>query len=232
MSNKNNFELISRRSLLRSAVSLGAAAVAAPVLAQDALQDIISAPRRGAWDDQFDASAASRATVNVVSNNPVLGSQAPGYIQQAIGEYQGIVSNGGWPRVTPGQAGLRIGNADPAVQQLRQRLMISGDLARNAGMSTSFDSYVDSAVKRFQVRHGLPADGVLGEFTLKALNVPADTRLMQLQTNLVRVQSMAGDLGIRHVMVNIPAAYIEAVESDRVCAIQPSSAVSTARPIL
>ena len=216
MSNKNNFELISRRSLLRSAVSLGAAAVAAPVLAQDALQDIISAPRRGAWDDQFDASAASRATVNVVSNNPVLGSQAPGYIQQAIGEYQGIVSNGGWPRVTPGQAGLRIGNADPAVQQLRQRLMISGDLARNAGMSTSFDSYVDSAVKRFQVRHGLPADGVLGEFTLKALNVPAETRLMQLQTNLVRVQSMAGDLGIRHVMVNIPAAYIEAVESDRV----------------
>ncbi|MCJ8508095.1 L,D-transpeptidase family protein [Rhizobium lemnae] len=216
MSNKNNFELISRRSLLRSAVSLGAAAVAAPVLAQDALQDIISAPRRGAWDDQFDASAASRATVNVVSNNPVLGSQAPGYIQQAIGEYQGIVSNGGWPLVTPGQAGLRIGNADPAVQQLRQRLMISGDLARNAGMSTSFDSYVESAVKRFQVRHGLPADGVLGEFTLKALNVPAETRLMQLQTNLVRVQAMAGDLGIRHVMVNIPAAYIEAVESDRV----------------
>lgn len=216
MSNNNKFELISRRSILRSAVSLGAAAVAAPVLAQDALQDIISAPRRGTWDDQFDASAASRATVNVVSNNPVLGSQAPAYIQQAIGEYQGIVSNGGWPQVTPGQAGLRIGNADPAVQQLRQRLMISGDLARNAGMSTSFDSYVDSAVKRFQVRHGLPADGVLGEFTLKALNVPAQTRLMQLQTNLVRVQSMAGDLGIRHVMVNIPAAYIEAVESDRV----------------
>lgn len=216
MSKKSEFEFMSRRSLLRSAVSLGAASIAAPVFAQDALQEIISSPRRGGWDDQFDANATSRATVNVVSNNPVLGAQSPAYIEQAIAQYQNIVANGGWPQVTPGQAGLKIGNADPSVQQLRQRLMISGDLPQQAGMSTSFDSYVDSAVKRFQVRHGLPADGVLGEFTLKAMNIPANTRLMQLQTNLVRVQSMSGDLGIRHVMVNIPAAYIEAVENDRV----------------
>jgi L,D-transpeptidase YcbB len=94
--------------------------------------------------------------------------------------------------------------------------MVVGDLPQSAGMSTSFDSYVDSAVKRFQARHGLPTDGVLGEYTLKALNIPAETRLGQLQTNLVRLQSMSGDLGLRHVMVNIPAASIEAVENERV----------------
>ncbi len=44
---------------------------------------------------------------------------------------------------------------------------------------------------------------------MKAMNIPAQTRLMQLQTNLVRVQSMSGDLGVRHVMVNIPAASVE-----------------------
>src|SRR5690606_9109099 len=68
----------------------------------------------------------------------------------------------------------------------------------------------------FQMRHGLPADGVLGKFSYAALNVSAQVRLGQLETNLVRLRTMSGDLGQRYVMVNIPAAQIEAVENDRV----------------
>ncbi len=214
MSKKTEIAAYSRRAFLRSAATVGAAAVAAPAFAQSALDDLINAPRRGNWDDQFDAEA-SRTANAVVSNNPILGNGAVPNIQQAIGEYQQIVSAGGWPEVQSSQK-LQIGISDPGVQTLRQRLMISGDLPRSAGMSNSFDSYVDGAVKRFQARHGLPADGVLGEYSLKALNVPATTRLGQLNTNLVRLQTMSGDLGRRYVMVNIPAAYIEAVEDGRV----------------
>ncbi|UDF30096.1 UNVERIFIED_ORG: L,D-transpeptidase family protein [Roseateles sp. XES5] len=214
MSRKTGFDVFSRRAFLRSAATFGAAAVAGPTLAQTALDDILNAPRRGNWDDQFDAEA-SRTAVAVVSNNPIFGSGSSGYLQQAIVDYQNIVSNGGWPTVNTQQK-LEMGVADPAVQQLRQRLIISGDLPRSAGTNGAFDSYVDGAVKRFQARHGLPADGAVGEYTLKALNVPAVTRLGQLQTNLVRLQSMSGDLGRRYVMVNIPAAYIEAVEGGRV----------------
>ncbi|WP_117194121.1 L,D-transpeptidase family protein [Rhizobium terrae] len=216
MSKKIGSDVLSRRALLRTAVSAGAAALAAPAFAQNAMDDLINAPRRGTWDDQFDAKAASRTAVNVVSNNPVLGPAGPANIQQAILDYQQIVANGGWPEVNPGQQRLRLGAVDPSVQQLRQRLMIAGDLPREAGMSSSFDSYVDGAVKRFQARHGLPADGVMGEYTIKAMNISADVRLRQLQTNLVRLQSMSGDLSPRYVMVNIPAAYVEAVENDRV----------------
>ncbi|MGD9477016.1 L,D-transpeptidase family protein [Shinella sp. G-2] len=214
MSRKTGFDVFSRRAFLRSAATFGAAAVAGPTLAQTALDDILNAPRRGNWDDQFDAEA-SRTAVAVVSNNPIFGSGSSGYLQQAIVDYQNIVSSGGWPTVNTQQK-LEMGVADPAVQQLRQRLIISGDLPRSAGTNGAFDSYVDGAVKRFQARHGLPADGAVGEYTLKALNVPAETRLGQLQTNLVRLQSMSGDLGRRYVMVNIPAAYIEAVENGRV----------------
>ncbi len=213
MSKKIGSELISRRTMLRTAVSAGAAALAAPALAQSAIDDLINAPRRGGWDDQFDARSSSSASVS--TNNPVLGPSGPSNIQTAIMEYQNIVQNGGWPEVNSAQT-LRLGVTDPAVQQLRQRLMISGDLSRQAGISPAFDSYVDSAVKRFQSRHGLPADGVLGEFSVKAINVPAQTRLMQLETNLVRLQAMSGDLGPRYMMVNIPGAYVEAVENDRV----------------
>ncbi|MDQ1183772.1 L,D-transpeptidase family protein [Agrobacterium larrymoorei] len=215
MTKKSVPELLSRRAMLRSAVSLGAVALAAPALAQDAFNDLIGSSRRGNWDDQFDANS-SRSAVGVVSNNPVLGPEAPAYMQQAIMQYQQIVSNGGWPEVPPSQQRLQIGVNDPSVQALRQRLMISGDLPREAGISSAFDSYVDGALKRFQARHGLPADGVIGEYTLKALNVSAQLRMAQLQTNLIRIQTMAGDLGQRHVMVNIPAASIEAVENNRV----------------
>jgi murein L,D-transpeptidase YcbB/YkuD len=214
MSRKTGFDVFSRRAFLRSAVTLGAAAVAGPTLAQTALDDILNAPRRGNWDDQFDAEASRTATA-VVSNNPIFGSGSSGYLQQAIVDYQNIVANGGWPMVNTQQK-LEMGVSDPAVQQLRQRLIISGDLPRSAGTSGAFDSYVDGAVKRFQARHGLPADGSVGEYTLKALNIPANVRLGQLQTNLVRLQAMSGDLGRRYVTVNIPAAYIEAVEDGRV----------------
>lgn len=217
MSKKIGTEIVSRRTLLRSAVSAGVTALAAPVLAQSSpINDLINAPRRGAWDDQFDARNASRTAVNVSSNNPVLGPSGPGNIQQAIFTYQQIVANGGWPQIDPAGQRLALGAVHPVMQVLRQRLMISGDLPREAGISPAFDSYVDGAVKRFQARHGLPADGVLGEFSLKAMNISADVRLRQLETNLVRLQAMSGDLGRRFVMVNLPAAAIEAVEDGRV----------------
>jgi murein L,D-transpeptidase YcbB/YkuD len=109
-----------------------------------------------------------------------------------------------------------MGVSEPEVRLLRQRLIASGDLDRNAGLSNAFDSYVDGAVKKFQARHGLPPDGVLGNYSYQALNVSADVRLGQLETNLVRLRSMSGFLGDRYVMVNIPAAQIEAVENGRV----------------
>ena len=91
---------------------------------------------------------------------------------------------------------------DPRVVELRRRLIVSGDLEQQAGLSDTFDSYVDAALRRFQLRHGLIPDGVMGEGTVEALNIPADVRLRQLETNLVRMRSMSGFLGDRYVMVN------------------------------
>src|SRR6185437_7704509 len=89
---------------------------------------------------------------------------------------------------------LQLGVVDPNVEILRKRLMISGDLSQSAGISPSFDTYVDSAVKRFQLRHGLPSDGVLGKYSLAAMNVGVQVRLGQLQTNLGRLRERVGTL--------------------------------------
>jgi len=205
----------SRRVFLSGAGAAAAAAFAGSAKAQTAFDAIINAPRRGAWDDQFDAPASS-GQQRVASNRPVLSPETVAYVEQAIASYSNLVASGGWPQV-PATKKLQLGVIDPDVEALRRRLMVSGDLSPRAGMSPAFDSYVDQALKRFQARHGLPADGVTGRYTFSALNVSAPVRLGQLQTNLGRLRELtAKDLGQRFVMVNIPAAQIEAVENGRV----------------
>ncbi|MBX3575599.1 MAG: L,D-transpeptidase family protein [Rhizobiaceae bacterium] len=203
----------SRRTFLTGVSAVAAAMVSRSASAQDVIGDILKSQMRGNWSDQFDARASQGG--KVASTLPIFSPQTVSYIEQAIGTYSGIVSRGGWAPV-PANKKLRLGNVDADVVPLRKRLMVSGDLSTQAGISEAFDTYVDAAVKRFQARHGLPADGIMGEYSFKAINVSAPVRLGQLETNLVRLRSMSGYLGDRFVMVNIPAAQIEAVEGNRV----------------
>jgi murein L,D-transpeptidase YcbB/YkuD len=208
-------DTLSRRRFIGRAAALAATTVVAgPALAQTAIEDIINSPRRGTWDDQFDAKS-SRSVAATATRHPIASADTIAFVERAIFDYQNLVARGGWP-VVPATKKLRMGVSEPEVRILRQRLIASGDLDRNAGLSNAFDSYVDGAVKKFQARHGLPPDGVLGNYSYQALNVSADVRLGQLETNLVRLRSMSGFLGDRYVMVNIPAAQIEAVENGSV----------------
>ncbi len=200
------------RRMFVAGLGAAAASVATGASAQETLDSLLSSPKRGKWDDQFNAQPGKS---KVVSTKPIFSPEGVAYLESAIDQYRAIVSRGGWPNVSAGTK-LKLGAADPALQQMRQRLMASGDLAESAGISDAFDSYVDAAVKRFQARHGLPADGVMGQYSLAAMNVSAPVRLGQLETNLVRLRAMSGYLGDRYVMVNIPAASIEAVENGRV----------------
>ena len=203
-----------RRFMVRAAGVTAATMIAGPALAQSAIEDIISSPGRGMWDDQFDAQS-SRSVAQTATRHPIASADTIAFVERAIFDYQSLIARGGWPYV-PATKKLRMGVSEPEVRILRQRLIASGDLDRNAGLSNEFDSYVDGAVKKFQARHGLPPDGVLGSYSYQALNVSADIRLGQLETNLVRLRSMSGFLGDRYVMVNIPAAQIEAVENGSV----------------
>lgn len=202
-----------RRSFLTAAGALAASAVTGAASAQNVVDEILQSSRRGNWNDTFDARASEGG--KVATTLPIFSPQTVSYVERAIIQYQDIVGRGGWP-VVPATKKLQLGVTDPDVPVLRKRLMVSGDLSSQAGISPTFDTYVDAAVKRFQARHGLPADGVLGSYSYAAMNISAPVRLGQLETNLGRLQSQAGTLGERYVNVNIPAAQIEAVENDRV----------------
>ncbi|MET0170470.1 MAG: L,D-transpeptidase family protein [Aliihoeflea sp.] len=202
----------SRRTFLAGAGALAAAAISQSANAQNGIDSIIGASRRG-WDDQFDAQGSAGG--QVATTRPIFSPDTLVHVQDAIGQYQNIAANGGWP-VVPDQNKLQLGVVHPDVEIMRRRLMISGDLSETAGISSAFDTYVDAALKRFQTRHGIPADGVTGPYTYRSLNASADVRLGQLQRNLDRLGETVGSTANRYVMVNIPAAAIEAVEGGRV----------------
>lgn len=152
--------------------------------------------------------------VNPALGSPTLATQNIAATKAAIEKYKGIVAQGGWPPV-PAVA-MKPGSSGPEIVTLHRRLEISGDLV---GMSIpdQYDAAVVAAVKRFQQRHGLPPTGVIdSKATVEALNVPATVRLAQLEANLKRLQKVAPKASGRYILVNIPAAQVEAVEGGRV----------------
>ncbi|HEX6432638.1 MAG TPA: L,D-transpeptidase family protein, partial [Gemmatimonadales bacterium] len=131
--------------------------------------------------------------------------QLPGYAElvKGLAGYRKILEQGGWPRV-PGGRRLRGGDRGARVAVLRRRLRITGDLRGPAGRKPVYNRAVARAVARFQARHGIPVDGIVGAATLAALNVPVQVRIRQIQLNLERYRWLPAEFGGRYIYVNLP----------------------------
>ena len=164
------------------------------------------------WAQDYAAPAAMQVQRETV---PILSPQTIASTEQMVEKYREIVSRGGW-RPVSGAERLRIGSKGPAVAAVRQRLIVTGDLDPASANTGVYDSYVAAGVKRFQARHGLSQTGTMSPATEQAMNVPADIRLRQLETNVLRLRSYSGDLGRRFVITNIPAALVQTVEDGRI----------------
>ena len=124
-------------------------------------------------------------------------------MQQALVNYRAIAAAGGWSTVPPGAA-LHKGDQDPRVVHLRRRLAVTGDLPPDADVASSaFDEDVEAGVIAFQDRHALDADGVVGNKSYRAMNVPVQTRIDQIRMSLERLRWVRGELSERFVVVNI-----------------------------
>ena len=174
------------------------------------LQALIDQNQRSDLGQNFDS--ASRTIPMPKTSLPMLSPLTVQTTASALTQYENIVARGGWPKVPPTER-LRLGNRHPSVIPLRKRLSIAGDLDATAGETDVFDSYVEAAVRRFQIRHGVTVDGVVRQETFNSLNVPADVRLAQLKVNLGRLRTLSSNLGNRYVVCNIPAAQVEGVEN-------------------
>jgi murein L,D-transpeptidase YcbB/YkuD len=135
-------------------------------------------------------------------------------LRSALKQYDHVRETGGWTAIAPGPS-LMLGDRGPRVSALRSRLALSGDLS--SGLPVDGDSYdqgLETAVMRFQYRHGLVADGVVGKKTLAALSVSVEARILALQLNMERWRWHPDSFGERYLLVNIPDYTLAVMEGD------------------
>ena len=137
-----------------------------------------------------------------------LEEQAPPFpqyraLQENLAEYRILAALGEWPQVPQGIV-LRPGMEDVRLPILARRLVASGDLTDSGTTPIRYDNSLVQGVKRFQRRHGLQPDGIIGSRTLAALNVPVATRVEQLILNMERYRWLDRDfISERSVVVNV-----------------------------
>jgi murein L,D-transpeptidase YcbB/YkuD len=129
-------------------------------------------------------------------------------LKQALAAHTAIAAAGGWAGVPPGPT-LVPGATDPRIAAVRKRLAVTGELSADTG-SLEYDEPLAAAVRLFQERHRLRADGAIGRATVDALRMPVAARIDQLRVNLERARWVVGGLTDTFVLVNLPAfkAYV------------------------
>lgn len=162
-------------------------------------------------------AATHRYTPPQPSGLPWISAQTEQSLVSAVDFYQRIVAAGGWPKL-PGRITLRPGDSDESVVILRKRLKMTRDLPANARGDYAFDDNVVEAVKRFQRRNGLEPTGVVYGITLRSLNVPAKTRLRQLQANLARIHALLPKLtgSPKYIIMNSASFELQGIQNGRV----------------
>jgi L,D-transpeptidase YcbB len=129
-------------------------------------------------------------------------------LETTLAGYRRVAAAGGWPQIAATR--LQSGQTDPQVVNLRRRLIATGDLVGDAN-STTFDTTVSRAVAGFQARHGIPTTGSVFGLTLAHMNVPADTRVRQLEGNIARLRAVLSRVQNPHIVVNTPSFELQAV---------------------
>ena len=142
-----------------------------------------------------------------------------------------IKENGGWEKLPPFKK-LKLGSSGDIVKKLRTRLIQSGDYIvcdENKTISKDdnssdiphinkealFDKCLDEAIKKFQKRHGLAVDGVVGKGTQKALNLSVDDKIKKVLLNIDRIKWLPREDKKRYIIVNLPEFMLHYIEDNK-----------------
>jgi murein L,D-transpeptidase YcbB/YkuD len=136
-------------------------------------------------------------------------------LKRELARFRRAALAGGWPELSPGPT-LEPGALDARVPVLRRILVATGDLAEATSADAhAYDASLEAAVRRFQQRMGLGADGRVGAATQAELRVPVEDRIRQLRVNLDRGRVLLFQLPHDFVVVNIAgfeAYYVRGTE--------------------
>lgn len=102
-------------------------------------------------------------------------------------------------------AGLITQNdTNPALVEIKKRLIYWNDLKPKDSLSSVYDEETTESIRKFQNRHGLAIDGIIGPRTVESLNFSKRQRREQIIANLERWKWFPREMGNEHIIINIP----------------------------
>ncbi|KAF2511842.1 L,D-transpeptidase family protein [Flavobacterium foetidum] len=116
-------------------------------------------------------------------------------------------------KLIEGVTKLTLNDTNPALVTIKKRLMYWNDMPKRDSLNKIYDQKTFEAVKKFQERHGLAADGVIGVGTISALNYSKEKRREQIIANLERWRWYPSELVENYFIINIPDYSLNVVEN-------------------
>ena len=163
------------------------------------------------WEAQSPGTDLAAVLKEALEKNTIpetlsyLAPQRDGYkrLKKALAAFKKLSGTPCPPPIPPGPS-LKLGDQDYRVSMARDLLIFWGDRPATPQSTTPalFGSTLDTALRRFQARHGMTVDGVLGAKTLMALNCPISDRISQIVLNMERWRWMPHQLGTQYILVN------------------------------
>ena len=117
--------------------------------------------------------------------------------------YYELQRAGGWPTIVADKKKYQPGDSAKVMVAIKRRLATLGDYTV-PDTGYVYNDSLQTAVKRFQKRHGLVEDGIIGGNTFKYLNQPLEDRIRQLLVNMERMRWMPQQGDSTYILVNIP----------------------------
>jgi murein L,D-transpeptidase YcbB/YkuD len=140
-------------------------------------------------------------------------------LKTALAQYRALATRPlpALPALPAGRRALEPGDAFAGAPSVAARLAMLGDLAPElaATQDERYGPELAAAIERFQERHGLGADGLLGRQTLLALAVPPGVRVRQIELSMERLRWLPDLSGGPVIAINLPSFYLWAFEAGK-----------------
>jgi murein L,D-transpeptidase YcbB/YkuD len=127
--------------------------------------------------------------------------------------YRDLQNKDPWQPIAVQAKSFRFGDSAQLITAVKKRLFKLGDFKGDT-LSYFYNEELETAMKQFQNRHGLSADGVIGTGTLNELNVPLTSRIRQILVNMERSRWLPVHLDSVYLGVNIPEFKLHVYHAD------------------
>jgi L,D-transpeptidase YcbB len=170
------------------------------------------------WEAHPRSKDLARHLQNALSDNRVQSSLhelEPSYdqyrlIKDQLKSFLDLKHSGKWQSPGPLPV-LHKNDTGRYVMAVREFLVITGDHSSvNNGEEDApvYNDILETAVKRFQKRHGLEVDGIVGENTAAAMNRSLEWRIGRLSMNMERFRWLPEKMGDSYLTVNLPEYFL------------------------